>query len=167
MDAAQHQTGYRYVESRDPSNGVLYRYTYGLELRPIWTPEAIARQKALDGKGIGPGDYTPTVRKQEITQLTARYGISWEDLSTKEDRDHWIAGGALRIIDLQTNEVIAERVGYMIDTGQGHGTNFRSPWNDARSHACPAPELTPDRNPYVLYRTRNFALSILKPPLDE
>jgi hypothetical protein len=48
-----------------------------------------------------------------------RYGVTYDDISTREERDYWIAGSSLKVIDLQTNEVMAERIGYMMDRGQG------------------------------------------------
>lgn len=57
---------------------------------------------------------------------------------THEDRENWIAGSSLKVIDLQTEEVIAERVGYVLDRGQGESRAGRSPWLLAASTACPA-----------------------------
>ena len=74
---------------------------------------------------------------QPIQQQSARYGITWDDISTREDRELWIAGGSLKVIDLQTNEVIAERTGYMMDREQGSRAGARSPWAYALRNACP------------------------------
>ena len=73
-----------------------------------------------------------------------------------EDRERWIAGGSLKVIDLQTKEVLAERIGYMVDRGQGSQEGFRSPWALAQRTACPAFEP-------LIPRTRSFVLSVLKP----
>lgn len=67
-----------------------------------------------------------------------RYGVIWDDISTREEREHWIAGCSLKVIDLQTNQVIAERVGYMVDWAQGSRAGNRSPWLFAADTACPA-----------------------------
>jgi hypothetical protein len=163
-DAARLQTGYRFVESRNPNDGLLYRYVFAMKLRKSWTPEVIAQEKASTGKDPGPIAYGAALDKHEIEHLTARYGITWEDLSTKEDRDHWIAGGAVRIIDLQTNEVIAERVGYMIDLNQGSTAGGRAPWDEAVQNACPSfPRLANGWAP-TGNRTSAFIFSVLKPP---
>jgi hypothetical protein len=160
-DANRHTKGYRFVETTDPS-GQFYRYVGVEKLRSIWTDEAIARQKARTGKGVEPGDHEFTLERQPMGKLTARYGITWDDISTREDRDHWIAGGSLKVIDLSTNEVIAERVGYMMDRGLGNTAGFRSPWGDAPRTACPSFAKAPGGGPFMSYRTRDFVLKILQ-----
>ena len=57
----------------------------------------------------------------------SRYGYDWEDVSTEEDRKYWIAGGRMRVIDLTTQTVIAERIGYLVDVGQGATGGGREP----------------------------------------
>jgi hypothetical protein len=104
---------YRFVEADDPATGRRQRY----------------RKSASD---------TP-LEKEPAPESKARYGVTWEDVSTQEDRQYWIAGGSIKVIDLQTNEVIAERVGFLMDLGQGSTAAFRSPWGSAQSwgKACP------------------------------
>jgi len=159
--AKLHTRGYRFIDTMD-TTGQLYRYIGVVKLRPIWTDEAIARQKARTGKGVEPGDHEFTVERQPIEKPTARYGITWDDSSTREDREHWIAGGSLKVIDLQTNELIAERVGYMMDRGLGSTAGFRSPWGDAPRTACPSFVKAPGGGPFMGYRTRDFVLRVLQ-----
>jgi hypothetical protein len=94
-----------------------------------------------------------------------RYGVTYDDISTREDRDYWIAGSSLRVIDLQTNEMMAERIGYMMDRGQGNDSGGRAPWLFAADHACPrfGPENTREtpRSAYQDIQTRNFVEKIL------
>ena len=125
-------TGYRFVESVDPATRQLNRYT-----RQLYRPHDREAK------------YTETLVRAElvhqgIKERTARYGITWDDISTREDRERWIAGSSLKVLDLQTNEVIAERVGYMIDLGQGNRAGFRTPWLFAQQTACPSfPQIGP------------------------
>lgn len=49
-----------------------------------------------------------------------------------------VEGSSLRVLDLQTNEVIAERIGYMMDWAQGSQAGGRSPWLFAADYACPS-----------------------------
>ena len=117
--------GFSYVESVDPSDGQLYRYTLRL-YRPYdrekkWA-ETLIRAELL---------------KKKIEKLDAHYGVVWDDISTKEDREKWIAGSSLKVIDLHNNEIIAQRIGYMMDWGQGSREGFRSPWSFAEDNACP------------------------------
>ena len=118
--------GYRFVEAIDPKDGKLYRFTAHIE-RPGLTDTRYVK------------DYVNfVVDREPITQRTARYGVTYDDISTKEDRDYWIAGSSLRVVDLETNEVIAERIGYKMDYGQGPDGAARQGWTYASRNACPA-----------------------------
>lgn len=117
-----YHSGFEYVETIDPRDNQLYRYRLRL-------PEP---HPALSSYP------SPVLEREAIREGSASYGITWDDISTKEDRDKWIAGGSLKIIDLKTNEVVAERIGYLMDRGQGSLAGFRSPWVLAACNACPA-----------------------------
>jgi membrane protein implicated in regulation of membrane protease activity len=150
--------GYRFVETRDPRDGLLYRYTLRLD-RPFdhdhkWLESLIK----------------PELDREVISRVTARYGVTWDDISTREDREHWIAGSSLKIIDLQTNEVNAERVGYMVDQGQGSQEGFRSPWLYAEQFACPEfAQIGPSdsRRRHSGRETRDFTSKMLQPTTGE
>lgn len=146
-----HHTGFRFVESVDPKDGQLYRYTLQL-YRPYdrdkkWLKTLIQ----------------PELLKVKIEKPSARYGITWDDISTHEDREKWIAGGSIKIIDLQTNEAIAERIGYMMDRGQGDQAGFRSPWGFAPNNACPEFLKAPGGGAVMINRANNFINKILRP----
>jgi hypothetical protein len=79
-----------------------------------------------------------TTNTTYVAQPRSRYGYDWEDISTREDRNYWIAGGRMRVIDLETNTVIAERTGYLLDMVQGELGGGRKPWLLAQVNACPA-----------------------------
>ncbi len=70
------------------------------------------------------------------------YGVEWRDISTDQDRENWIAGGQITVIDLSTKQPIAQRIGYYMDSGLGSTTGQRSPWSWARLHTkgCPSVE---------------------------
>jgi hypothetical protein len=69
------------------------------------------------------------VDRDPIEVIQSRYGYTWDDLSTLEDRNHWVAKSRLQIVDLKTNELIAERVGYVIEEGFGSKVGQREyPW---------------------------------------
>lgn len=153
------RTGYRYVEAVDPKDGKLYRYTGRVE-EPWRTDQRYAT-----------GTRIFVMTRHEVTARTARYGIKFEDISTREEREHWIAGSSLKVIDLETNEVLAERVGYMVDWAQGARGGGRSPWLFAADNACPAfakrlnqPQKNPVRGAGDQTRqTPDFAEQVLKP----
>ena len=161
-EARQHSVGYRYVETADPKDGLRYRYVARIEQG--WNQEAIARHKKETNRDLPSYSYQFKMHSLPIDKFNARYGITWDDVSTREDRDHWIAGGSLKVIDLHTNEVIAERVGYMIDRGQGSQAGFRSPWAYAVQNACPEYPTEPNssRHGRTLHETRDFASRVLK-----
>jgi hypothetical protein len=87
-------------------------------------------------------DPTKPPTEQDSVASLAQYGVSWEDISTDEDRRYWVAGGKLQIIDLRSNEVLAERIGYLFEAGFGSTSGGRRPWVYARlfysEQACPA-----------------------------
>jgi len=117
--------GYMYVEAIDPKDGVRYRYTGRIE--EPWqqnTSYLKGYLRFVVDHGPSPG-------------AAPRYAVTYDDISTREERDHWIAGSSLRVIDTQTNEVLAERVGYMIDIFQGSRAGNRAPWLFAADNACP------------------------------
>ena len=73
----------------------------------------------------------------KVPMQPSRYAITWRDVSTDEDRKYWVAGGQLSIIDVATNDVLGERVGYVLDSGFGSTIGGRVPWLIARRNACP------------------------------
>ena len=86
--------------------------------------------------------------------------MTYDDITTREERDVWIAGSSLRVIDLETNEVMAERIGYMMDPAQGNTSGGRAPWSYATDNACP-----PFSGGQV-QQTEDFVETILKPKLE-
>jgi hypothetical protein len=112
--------GYDYVDVTDAATGETFRYT------GVMTSHA--------DRGVPPD---LKLIKSPLRGEKARYGVTYDDISTREDREHWIAGSSLRIVDLATNEVMAERIGYMMDAGQGVRGGGSEPWERATRHACP------------------------------
>ncbi len=134
--------GYSYVEAIDPKDGERYRYT-GLM-------KDVVKTSSIIGGGDGRTKFTIkeyTLNKVSATGKKLRYGLTYNDISTHEEREYWIAGSSLRVIDLETNEVIAERIGYMMDYGQGSRSGGRSPWLFAADNACPTFQRNPLRPP--------------------
>lgn len=118
--------GYSFVDAVDSKDKLRYRYTGRVE--EPWQID----KSYLKG-------YTRFVISREYAAAPApRYGVTYEDISTREERQYWIAGSSLKVIDLKTNEVVAERVGYMFDENQGNRIGGRSPWIFAANHACPS-----------------------------
>lgn len=152
-------TGYRFVELQDPKDGKIYRYT-GRVVEP-W----------LTDKNYLKGYLKFVLDKEVIEARSARYGVRFDDISTGEERSNWIAGSSLKVVDLDREKVIAERVGYMIDWAQGSRAGGRSPWLFAAENACPefdrdfpvASRLKSHKNRNQFYQTERFVEKVLKP----
>lgn len=124
--------GYHYIEAQDPKDGQRYRYTGRTE-----QPGLTDKRYLYDYKRFVL-DKTPAPGKPP------RYGVTYDDISTREEREYWIAGSSLKVIDLETKEVIGERIGYMMDWAQGSTAGFRSPWLYAADNACPGFQWNPN-----------------------
>lgn len=160
------RNGYRYVDV-DEGWG-RYRYT------GRWKDVLVTSSVLMGGDGKHQFYSNQFVLDKMLTTEPApRYGVTYDDLSTEEDRKYWIAGSSLRVIDLQTQEVIAERIGYMWDPAQGATGGGRSPWLMAANYACPGFQ----RNPNLpippgqgasaqLGQAEDFVEKILIPKLD-
>lgn len=154
------RNGYQYVEAVD-SDGKRYRYT-GHWIEPWQTDKSYLQ-----------GHLRFVLDKALATGPAPRYGVTYDDLSTLEDRQYWIAGSSLRVIDLQTNEVMAERIGYMWDPAQGNTSGGRSPWLLAANHACPGFQGNPlvPPNGHMASRrqqqTQEFVEKVLFPKIEK
>jgi hypothetical protein len=148
---AKFSKGYSYVEAQDPKDGQRYRYTGRIE------------QPWLTNKNYSEDYKRFVLDKTPATGPATRYGVTYDDISTREEREYWIAGSSLKVVDLQTNEVIAERIGYMIDRAQGSQAGGRSPWLLAAYNACPAFPKDPGGHPFTGYQVRDFVEKVLKP----
>lgn len=140
--------GYRWIEATDPSDGRRYRYTGEFELLH-------GSNTSVDLK----------IRRHPPEDPPPRYSVERIDISTPEDRDLWVAGGLLRVKDLQTGEILAERIGFMVDRAQGSTAGAREPWLYAVQQACPPFPL--DRKiqggaAVPMYQTRLFVERVLK-----
>lgn len=100
------------------------------------------------------------LKKAIAPKTSVRYAVVFEDLTTLEEREKWIAGSAFRVIDLTTGEVLGERIGYFMDEGLGSRATQRVPWIQAQQWACPSFSIG------GFYRgtwDRDFVEKILKP----
>ncbi len=166
--------GYHYVEALDPKDGQRYRFTGSRKV--VGRMDASAPNVKVDlarDPNFDLNIYAFTLDKAPAPGPMPRYGVTYEDISTREERDYWIAGSSLKVIDLHTNEVMAERIGYMMDRGQGNTNSGRSPWLFAANNACPSFFVNPNLPPNgrgsgaQLHQTEDFVERILKPVLEK
>jgi len=127
-----------------------------VETHDLANPERLWRYYPTDYSN--PSDTCPRGEKyfkcEAAESIQSRYGFTWDDLSTREDRHYWVAKSRLQIIDLQTQEVIAERIGYFIEKGFGFVNTYgheRNPWQDTHSSSldsnfCPSKRSTSDED---------------------
>ncbi|MDI1267792.1 MAG: hypothetical protein PSV40_01635 [Polaromonas sp.] len=162
--------GYSYVEVQDSRNGQRYRYTGAV--KAVRKKDATALNVQMELRRNP--NYDLNIYEFVLDRIPApgaapRYGVTYDDISTHEEREYWIAGSSLKVIDLQTNEVIAERIGYMMDWAQGSQVGGRSPWLFAADNACP--DFHRFKNPVVQtkgasnqsWQTLDFVEKVLKP----
>ncbi len=126
---ADAKSGYRYVTFQDPSDGKFYRYSLieaNLELL-----------------------------REEASLPLPRYAVTSDNPIIPEERAYWIARNTIKVIDTQTNEVIAVDKRYVMDHGQGSRSGQRTPWFMASR--CNS------NYGYKLEATRFFVDQVLKP----
>ncbi len=159
--------GYHYVEALDPKDGKRYRYTGSR--KAVGKLDATAPNTKVELQRNPNYDlniYAFVLDKIPAPGAMPRYGVTYDDISTREEGDYWIAGSSLKVIDLQTNEVMAERIGYMMDRGQGNTNSGRSPWLFAADNACPAFIATYGASGQP-GQTELFTAKVLKPSIVE
>ena len=160
--------GFRYVDAIDPKDGKRYRYMGSIQ-------EVTHTSSLLIG-GDGKTKFKTldfVLDRIPAPDPAPRYGVTYDDISTREERDDWIAGSSLKVIDLRTNELMAERIGYMMDRGQGNTSGGRAPWLLAADNACPSffrnPNLPPNGHGSRAQsrQAQDFVEKTLKPRLEK
>lgn len=124
---------------------------------PRYLRYTLQRLSAKDADGNSETRIEPVA--EAVDELRARYAITWEDISTPEDRRYWVAGGTLTIFDISSGEVIAQRTGYVIDPQLGRMTRGRQIWlhvNHIPGAFCPAFE-----NDF--HKNKEFVAKVLRP----
>jgi len=87
------------------------------------------------GQYLYPRDQQPKLIEERVKELKSRYGFTWRGIKRPHDRELGIAGGEFIILDLQTNEVLAVRRGYL-RTANIRETGGRVWW--LGGHSCPS-----------------------------
>jgi hypothetical protein len=132
------------------------------------TPSAFPGYKFVEIKAEDGGFRRIRLEKAESTNListplndqSARYAVGFENFVDPEDRKLWIAGTKVTITDTATKELMAEKIWYSVEPGQGSTAGFRSPWGFVKT--CPSNTGWTSRAP-----TRFFVDRVLKPKMGE
>ncbi len=111
--------GYRWVEVFDEKDG--QRFRYGLIYKPRPTSK-IGHIDAILDKAPSPALTPP------------RYGVTYEDHVIPEERYLGVASSTVKVLDLQTQEVLGEMIRYAWSPGAPSRVN-PSPWLTA--YRCP------------------------------
>lgn len=89
---------------QDPGDGAKYlRYTRSNTDKMIFE----------NGKYLYPINAQPKLVEERVKELKSRYGFTWRGIERPHDRELGIAGGELIVLDLQTNEILAVRRGFI------------------------------------------------------
>lgn len=124
--------GYRWVEARKPGDTQWYRY---------WI------------------DPPYELKREEIAAPSARYGVTYEEPVVAAERELRIARSTIRVMDLETAELLAESVRFVMAPGQGDSIPERILWG--------FPRRCEGHGRYSETYTRFFVDQVLKPPHRE
>lgn len=89
----------------------------------------------------------------------SRFGFTWSDVSTESDRAHWVAAGEMTVVDLDSQQVIARRIGFVFESGMGYRGAERNSWSDASR----APQNLCPSFPTSAHKSRDFLSRVLVP----
>lgn len=147
---ASNLRGYRYVDVIDEKDGKRYRYS--------------GSHKNIEVPGDKLyGDGKPHIRNEWVLERTPapdpapRYGVTFEDHVIPEERELGLASSTVKVIDLQTNEVLGELIRYAWGAPRPSAAN-PSPWLTAWK--CPGHPVGAEA------ATRKFVDQILIPKKD-
>ena len=87
-----------------------------------------------DGKYLYSIDAQPKLIEERMKEIKSRHGFTWRGIERPRDRELGIAGGELIVLDLQTNEILAVRRGFLL-SGNVRQTPEGIFW--LRAQSCP------------------------------
>lgn len=134
-EAKRHAEGFLFVEALDPRDLALYRYRAGIGVARWRNGREIEQARVASGEEPGPAVYGFVVQREAVERTSARWGVRWEDISTADDRRDGIAGSALTVFDLSSDEMIGRRTGYTFAARPATATATKAA--SAASASCP------------------------------
>ena len=112
---------------------------YGISLKGANLPVFRYVDVEMDGRlwrySLRGEEEFQSLKKEEIARSSTRYGVLFENMVNPNDRQHWIAGTTVKVIDMKTSEVLAEATWYAFEHGFGSNAGARVPWSN--SVTCP------------------------------
>ena len=139
--------GYRWIEVPDPKDGQRYRYSAHYD-EPWQTDKTYLKGYIRFSLGKTPSP----------SKTPPRYAVTFEDHVIPEERALWLASSTVKVLDLQTNEVLGEMTRYAIS--YIHAPRNSMPW--LNHYICPSQNMTGDS-----HSTRKFVDQILIPKKEQ
>lgn len=131
------EPGFRYVDVLDEKDGKYYRYTGSEKVVGKKDTTAVNVKLALSrDPNYDLNIYQWTLDREPSPEPLARYAVTFEDSVIPEERAKGFASSKVIVLDMQTNEVLAEMVRYV--WGPSKPTSY-----------TPNPWLTTDKCPMV------------------
>ena len=145
---------YRYVDVLAPgptpdSPPLRYRYTGYLD--------DVSKRDTSYRKGL----LLFKLKKELAPDPTPRYAVTYEDSLDPNERQYWIAGSTVKVIDTHTNTVMGEFTRYVYDYSLGFSGSGFYPWLQANRPGVQCPE--DEGSKKTSHRTRYFVDQVLKP----
>ena len=151
--------GYRWVEVIDEKDGRRHRITGSQKVVGKKDTTAKGVQMAMEkDPNYDLNIYRWSLDKSVSNSPSPRYGVTYEDHVIPEDRYLGVASSTVKVIDLQTNEVLGEMIRYAWSPGAPSRVN-PSPWLTA--YRCP------DHARGTSEATRKFVDQILIPAKEK
>lgn len=152
--------GYRWVEVLDAKDGQRYRYTGSVKVVGRKDTSAIGVRLELEkDPQYDLNIYAWSLDKTPSPSPTPpRYGVTYEDHVIPEERYLGVASSTVRVIDIETKEVLGEMIRYAWSPGAPSRFN-PSPWLTA--YRCPSHARGADA------MTRKFVDQVLIPAKEK
>ena len=101
------------------------------------------------------------LKKELAPDPAPRYAVTYEDSLDPKERQYWIAGSTVKVIDTHTNTVMGEFTRYVYDYSLGFSDSGFYPWEQADRKGLRCPEDLGSKPKGT--RTRYFVDLVLKP----
>ena len=151
--------GYRWVEVIDEKDGRRYRITESQKVVGKKDPTAKGVQMAMEkDPNYDLNIYRWSLDKSVSASPSPRYGVTYEDHVIPEERYLGVASSTVKVIDLETKEVLGEMIRYAWSPGAPSRIN-PSPWLTA--YKCPGHAVGADA------ATRKFVDQVLIPAKEK
>lgn len=124
-DIPEDPYGHTNWEAQKPETMFINHPFTSYEFFENWNPARGRRSRdsfrRFSGLTYEPGDPKPLVpmKVEIVSTLMSRYGFRWREERSSSDRKHGVRKGFLEVVELKSQEVLAARVGFFIQTPVG------------------------------------------------